>query len=128
MITVLGLGFVGLTTALGFSKKGFKVYGIDVNEERVNKIKNYQIPFYEPYLEETLRQELNNNFIISSSLAEAVINSQVIIICVGTPGNPDGSANLTYLLDAVKNVFEVSDGNFKVIVTKSTVPPSTVSK
>ncbi len=128
MITVLGLGFVGLTTALGFSKKGFKVYGIDVNEERVNKIKNYQVPFYEPHLDEVLLEELNKNFIIDAPLAEAVANSQVIIICVGTPGNADGSANLTYLLDAVKNVFEISDGSFKVIVTKSTVPPSTVSK
>lgn len=128
MITVLGLGFVGLTTALGFSKKGFKVYGIDVAQDRVNKIKNYQIPFYEPHLDEVLQEELGENFIIDASLSEAVNNSKVIIICVGTPGNPDGSANLTYLLDAARSVFEVSEGDFKVIVTKSTVPPSTVSQ
>lgn len=128
MITVLGLGFVGLTTALGFSKKGFKVYGIDVNKQRVDSIKRYEVPFYEPYLDEVLKEELGRNFIIDASLEEAVNNSKAIIICVGTPGNPDGSANLTYLLDAVKNVFEVSSGDFKVIVTKSTVPPSTVSK
>ncbi|HEX8356408.1 MAG TPA: nucleotide sugar dehydrogenase, partial [Segetibacter sp.] len=128
MITVLGLGFVGLTTALGFSKKGFKVYGIDVNQQRVDSIKRYEVPFYEPYLDEALREELGENFIIDASLEDAVNNSKAVIICVGTPGNPDGSANLTYLLDAVKNVFEVSKGDFKVIVTKSTVPPSTVSK
>jgi len=128
MITVLGLGFVGLTTALGFSKKGFKVYGIDVNQQRVDSIKRYEVPFYEPHLDEVLREELGNNFIVDASLSEAVNDSKAIIICVGTPGNPDGSANLTYLLDAVKNVFEVSEGDFKVIVTKSTVPPSTVSK
>ena len=126
MITVLGLGFVGLTTALGFSKKGFKVYGIDVNEQRVNSIKNYEIPFYEPHLHEALLDELGQNFVLDASLEEAVNNSKAIIICVGTPGNADGSANLTYLLDAVKNVFEVSKGDYKVIVTKSTVPPSTV--
>lgn len=128
MITVLGLGFVGLTTALGFSKKGFKVYGIDVNKERTDSIKNYEVPFYEPYLDVALKEELNRNFILDAPLSEAVNNSKVIIICVGTPGNADGSANLTYLLDAVKDVFEVSEGDFKVIVTKSTVPPSTVSK
>lgn len=128
MITVLGLGFVGLTTALGFSKKGFKVYGIDVNKERVNSIKKYEVPFYEPFLDDALREELGNNFQMDTSLEEAVNDSKVIIICVGTPGNPDGSADLTYLLDAVKNVFEASKGDFKVIVTKSTVPPSTVSK
>ena len=128
MITVLGLGFVGLTTALGFSKKGFKVYGIDVDQSRVNNIKNYKIPFYEPHLNEVLVEELGQNFIIDASLEEAVNDSKAIIICVGTPGNADGSANLTYLLDAVKSVFEVSKGDFKVIVTKSTVPPSTVTK
>jgi len=128
MITVLGLGFVGLTTALGFSKKGFKVYGIDVNQQRVDRIKQYEVPFYEPHLDEVLREELGKNFIVDASLEEAVNDSKAIIICVGTPGNPDGSADLTYLLEAVKNVFEASKGDFKVIVTKSTVPPSTVSK
>ena len=56
---------------------------------------------------------LGKNFIINASLEEAVNNSKVIIICVGTPGNADGSANLTYLLDAVKNVFETSKGEFQ---------------
>ncbi|RYY17477.1 MAG: UDP-glucose 6-dehydrogenase, partial [Chitinophagaceae bacterium] len=106
MITVLGLGFVGLTTALGFSKKGFRVYGIDVNKDRVNSIKNYEVPFYEPYLEDALKEELGKNFLIDTPLETAVNDSKVIIICVGTPGNADGSADLTYLLDAVKNVFE----------------------
>lgn len=128
MITVLGLGFVGLTTALGFSKKGFKVYGIDVNKQRVDSIKKYEVPFYEPFLDEALREELGENFLVDTSLEDAVNDSKVIIICVGTPGNADGSADLTYLLDAVKNVFEASKGDFKVIVTKSTVPPSTVSR
>jgi len=128
MITVLGLGFVGLTTALGFSKKGFKVYGIDVATDRVAKIKKGEVPFYEPHLDEVLQEELGNNFILDASLQEAVVNSKLIFICVGTPGNADGSANLTYLLKAVQDVFENSDGSFKVIVTKSTVPPSTVSK
>lgn len=128
MITVLGLGFVGLTTALGFSKKGFKVYGIDVAAERVAKIKKGEVPFYEPHLDKALAEEIGNNFILDASLQEAVTNSKLIFICVGTPGNDDGSANLTYLLQAVNDVFESSDGNFKIIVTKSTVPPSTVSK
>ncbi|RDV13700.1 UDP-glucose/GDP-mannose dehydrogenase family protein [Pontibacter diazotrophicus] len=128
MITVLGLGFVGLTTALGFSKKGFKVYGIDLDKQKVESIKNYKTPFYEPHLDDALRDELGNNFIVDASLKEAVNNSKVVIICVGTPGKEDGSADLTYLLSAVEGVFEASEGDFKVIVTKSTVPPSTISK
>lgn len=128
MITVLGLGFVGLTTALGFCKKGFKVYGIDVDEQRVGKLLNGEIPFYEPGLPEVLHEQLHSNFILNTTLTEAVNNSKAVFICVGTPGNDDGSANLTYLLQAVRDVFEVSDGSFKVIVIKSTVPPSTISE
>jgi UDPglucose 6-dehydrogenase len=127
MITVLGLGFVGLTTALGFSKKGFKVYGIDVNQQRVDRLRQFEVPFYEPHLDEALRQQLGHNFRLDVSLTEAIQDSKVIILCVGTPGNPDGSADLTYLLQAVHDVFEASTGEFKVIVTKSTVPPSTVT-
>lgn len=128
MITVLGLGFVGLTTALGFSRKGFKVYGIDVDASKRESLKNYKVPFFEPGLEEALREELGHNFIIDASLEEAVNNSKAVIICVGTPGNEDGSANLDYLFGAVESVFKASEGGFKVIVTKSTVPPSTISK
>jgi UDPglucose 6-dehydrogenase len=127
MITVLGLGFVGLTTALGFSRKGFKVYGIDVDQGRLARIKNCEVPFHEPHLDDVLRDELGKRFILEASLEQAVNDSSVIIVCVGTPGNPDGSANLSYLLGAVNDVFAASDGSFRVIVTKSTVPPSTVA-
>jgi UDPglucose 6-dehydrogenase len=127
IVTVLGLGFVGLTTGLGFSKKGCKVYGIDVNEERMALIKRGEVPFYEPYLENALRDELGTNFIVDAPLAEAVTNSTVVFICVGTPASTDGSADLTYLYAAVKEVFEASNNSFKVIVVKSTVPPSTIA-
>ena len=128
MITVLGLGFVGLTTALGFSKKGFKVYGIDTNEAKINSLKNYQLPFYEPHLDVALREELGENFFIDVSLKESINNSQIIFLCVGTPENEDGSAYLGFLLDAIKEIFEYSDDRRKTIVIKSTVPPSTISK
>jgi UDPglucose 6-dehydrogenase len=128
MITVLGLGFVGLTTALGFSKKGFKVYGIDVDRARVESIRRYEVPFYEPHLAEALREELGHNFVVDAPLREAVNDSRAVIICVGTPGLPDGQANLSYLLEAVRAVFEVSDEQYKVLVIKSTVPPSTVAR
>ena len=55
MITILGLGFVGLTTGLGFSKKGFKTFGFDINTERLEMLKNYEIPFHEPHLKEVLQ-------------------------------------------------------------------------
>ena len=128
MITVLGLGFVGLTTALGFSKKGFKVYGIDIDQDKLDKLSNYNIPFYEPYLDEVLKEQLGKNFVLDSNLNEAVKNSKAIFVCVGTPSRSDGGADLTYLLSAVESIIDVGFNDFKTIIVKSTVPPSTISK
>lgn len=128
MITILGLGFVGLTTGLGFAKKGFKTYGIDINKERLNMLKNHEIPFYEPHLKEVLDETLGDSFFLDVSFEEAIKNSKAIFICVGTPAAADGSADLKYILSAIDQILEVNDDKFKVIITKSTVPPSTVSK
>lgn len=128
MITILGLGFVGLTTGLGFAKKGFKTYGIDINRERLDKLKNCEIPFYEPHLKEVLQETLGKTFFLDVSFKEAIKNSEAIFICVGTPSAADGSADLKYILSAIDQILEVDDNKFKVIITKSTVPPSTVSE
>jgi len=128
MITVLGLGFVGLTTGLGFAKKGFKTFGIDINTERLNMLKNHEIPFFEPHLKEVLQETLGNSFFLDVSFEEAIKQSEAVFICVGTPAAADGSADLKYILSAIDQILEVEDDKFKVIITKSTVPPSTVSK
>ena len=128
MITVLGLGFVGLTTGLGFAKKGFKTFGIDINTERLNMLKNHEIPFFEPHLKEVLQETLGNSFFLDVSFQEAIKQSEAVFICVGTPAAADGSADLKYILSAIDQILEVEDDKFKVIITKSTVPPSTVSK
>jgi len=126
MITVIGLGFVGLTTGLGFSKKGFRTYGIDIDESRLNKLKNFEIPFHEPGLKEVLTEEYEKTFFLNASLEEAVKDSQVIFFCVGTPASADGSADLSHLLNAIKQVLNADAGSSKVFVVKSTVPPSTL--
>jgi len=128
MITILGLGFVGLTTGLGFSKKGFKTYGVDIDVERIDMLKNYKIPFHEPHLKEILEETLGKTFFLDVSFEEAIKNSEAIFICVGTPSASDGSADLKYILKAIDQILDVKDDKFKVIITKSTVPPSTVSK
>ncbi len=129
MISVLGLGFVGLTTALGFSEKGFKVYGFDVNTEKMNLISKKQIPFYEAGLQEILEKNLNNNFVLTNSIKESVENSEIIFLCVGTPSDEKGKADLTYLLNAVDEILKyVEKGSKKIIVTKSTIPPSTTKE
>lgn len=128
MISIIGLGFVGLTTGLGFAKKGFRTYGFDINEERLSSLKNLKVPFYEPHLAEVLGETLNETFFLDTPFEEAIKNSEAIFICVGTPEREDGSANLEHLLTAIDQVLKVDTDRFQVLVTKSTVPPSTVTK
>ncbi|RFB18928.1 UDP-glucose/GDP-mannose dehydrogenase family protein [Bacillus sp. HNG] len=129
MITVIGLGFVGLTTALGFSNKGYNVYGYDIDQKKKTMLTDGKIPFYEPHLDEKLNEHLNNGFKIVDDLQEAIDNSEVIFLCVGTPSKADGSADLGYIFDAVKNITAcIKKPDFKVLVLKSTIPPSTTSE
>ncbi len=129
MITVIGLGFVGLTTALGFSEKGYHVYGFDIDQKKKEQLRNGKIPFYEPNLNEKLNKHFNKGFTITDDLQEAVINSEVIFLCVGTPSKKDGSADLGYIFEAIKNVAGyIKKPEFKVLVIKSTIPPSTTSE
>lgn len=127
MITVLGLGFVGLTTGLGFAKKGFKTFGFDIDINRINQLKNYEIPFFEPHLENILRETLGKDFFLDIDFKSAIQQSEAVFLCVGTPGKDDGSADLTYLLKAIDQIIDIDTPVYQVIVTKSTVPPSTVS-
>lgn len=126
MITVVGLGFVGLTTALGLSSYGYKVYGYDLDQGRLEMLRQGRIPFYELHLQEALNRYALANFILAADLAQAVKDSQVIFFCVGTPSRADGSADLKYLLRAVEDVMNaIPAGAYKVLVIKSTVPPLT---
>lgn len=129
MISVLGLGFVGLTTALGFSEKGFKVYGFDVDREKSNSIQNKKIPFYEEGLQEILEKNLDNTFVLKNSLADCIQDSKIIFLCVGTPSDENGKADLTYLLNAIDEILKnTPKGSKKLIITKSTIPPSTTKQ
>jgi UDPglucose 6-dehydrogenase len=129
MITVIGLGFVGLTTALGFCEKGFKVYGYDIDREKVNSLRNNKVPFYEPGLDEALIRHSGELFEIVDDLSKAINNSKVVFYCVGTPSDEQGRADLKFLFSAIDDTLKNrTDGNFKVLVVKSTVPPSTTSE
>lgn len=126
MVTVVGLGFVGLTTAIGFAEYGHKVYGIEANEARMATIQSGKLPFLEPGLDEALTRHLNNNFIPTTDWDEAIKNSDYVYYCVGIPYGEDGQADLTYLYGAIEQTLAViKDEKFRVLVTKSTIPPST---
>lgn len=126
MVTVFGLGFVGLTTALGFAHLGHKVYGIDLDANRKKTLKSGKLPFLEPHMQEQLQKHLNNNFIITEDVKQAIENSEYVFYCVGTPYGEGGSADLTYLFSAIDSTIDaINDNKFRVLVTKSTIPPST---
>ena len=126
MVTVVGLGFVGLTTALGFAEYGHKVYGIEVNPERMATIQGGKLPFLEPGMDEALTRHLGKNFIPTTDWERAIGDSEFVYYCVGTPYGQDGQADLTYLYGAINQTLgAIHDEHFRVLVTKSTIPPST---
>ncbi len=124
-IGVIGLGYVGLTTALTFAKLGFKVYGNDKDKEKLEKLKNAICPIYEPGLDELLKEMLNEKQIeFIDDISETIKISDVIFICVGTPTNPDGSPDLSQVEEVSRIIAENLNG-YKLIVEKSTVPVQT---
>jgi len=127
MITVIGLGFVGLTTALGFADKGFRVFGLDNDKNRFESLLKNRVPFFEPNLESKLKEHSKNQtFELSNNLSKSIAESNVVFLCVGTPQSENGSVSLDYLLTALREILtNINDNKGRVIVVKSTVPPST---
>lgn len=129
MVTVVGLGFVGLTTALGFAEYGHKVYGIEADPGRMETIRSGKLPFLEPGMGEALSRHLGKNFIPTVDWKKAIADSECVYYCVGTPYGEDGQADLSYLYGALEQTLAaVDDDKFRVLVTKSTIPPSTTEK
>jgi UDPglucose 6-dehydrogenase len=132
-VTVFGLGFVGLTTALGFADMGYKVYGVDIDAERKNTLRHGRMPFSEPHMQEVLVKHLQRNFILADDVESAIGESDYVFYCVGTPYGDDGSADLRYLFSAIDSTIEALvdekndpiDGKMRALIIKSTVPPST---
>ena len=111
MVTVFGLGFVGLTTALGFAHLGYKVYGVDVDAERKNTLRSGKLPFLEPKMEDVLNEHLNKNFFVTDDVSEAIKDSSYVFYCVGTPYGQNGQADLTYLFSAIDTTVEAIAAN-----------------
>lgn len=128
MIAVIGLGFVGLTTAVGFAEvTGKKVFCYDIDKNRSDLIKSGIVPFHEPHLGEYLNKHLNKNIIITETISQAIREAEIIFLCVGTPCNDKGNADLSYITAAVNEICAHLNGQYKVITVKSTVPPATIS-
>lgn len=128
-VTVFGLGFVGLTTAVGLAQLGHTVYGIDIDDTRRAALRAGRLPFQEPGLQEALLRQSGRHFFLCDDVGAAVTDSEVIFYCVGTPCGAHGTADLSSLFQAIDTtVAAVHDAIHRVLVVKSTVPPSTTEK
>ncbi|HVS19086.1 MAG TPA: UDP-glucose/GDP-mannose dehydrogenase family protein [Planctomycetota bacterium] len=127
-IAVIGTGYVGLVAGTCFAESGNDVTCVDVDEKKIRRLLDGEVPIYEPGLEELLRRNVHDGRLaFTTSYAEAVPNAQVVFIAVGTPPGEDGSADLKYVLSAAKGIAEHMTG-FTVVVDKSTVPVGTAAK
>lgn len=122
-IAIIGTGYVGLTTGVCLASLGHSVICVDNDQDKIEKLKKGVIPIYEPGLAELLKAH-QNNIIFIDDLSNAVKQSEVIFLAVGTPSQEDGSVDLSFFQQAVAQVAKNMDG-YKVVVNKSTVPPGT---
>ncbi len=126
-ISVVGVGYVGLVTGACFADLGNDVVCLDVNEERIENLKQGILPIYEPGLEEVVRRNTNAgrlSFTCSYSEALNVAKADLVFIAVGTPEGVDGEADLRYVRQVAETIAEVMDHPL-IIVNKSTVPVGT---
>lgn len=127
-ITVIGTGYVGLVAGACLADMGNNVICVDNNKEKLQKLENGIIPIYEPGLEELVKSNVSENRLrFTSNIDNAVKESEVCFIAVGTPHGEDGSADLQYVLGVAKEIGKAMNG-YKVIVDKSTVPVGTAKQ
>jgi UDPglucose 6-dehydrogenase len=127
-VAVIGTGYVGLVAGTCFAESGNTVTCVDIDEKKVRRLKDGEVPIYEPGLEELLRRNLHDGRIqFTTRYEEAIPEAEVAFIAVGTPSGEDGSADLKYVLEAARSIARNMTG-YLVIVDKSTVPVGTARK
>ncbi|HQO18711.1 MAG TPA: 2-dehydropantoate 2-reductase N-terminal domain-containing protein, partial [Candidatus Cloacimonas sp.] len=124
-IAVIGSGYVGLTTGACFAEMGNTVISVDKDENKIKLLNEGKVPIYEPGLEEMiLRNMAARRLSFTLDIQQAVTESQIIFIAVGTPPGEDGSADLQYVIAAAEEIAGFMNEP-KIIVNKSTVPVGT---
>ncbi len=127
-IAVVGTGYVGLVTGTCLAETGNTVTCVDINAEKVQMMKDGRVPIYEPGLDVLFHRNIAQDRLkFTSNLAEAIADAQIIFLALPTPPNGDGAADLSYVLGAAKDIAELIT-DYKVVVTKSTVPVGTADK
>ncbi len=127
-ISIVGTGYVGLVTGTCFAEVGIDVTCVDIDEKKIEDLKNGIIPIYEPGLEEMVNRNVEKGRLhFSTNLATTLEGTEVVFSAVGTPPDEDGSADLQYVLDVAREVGR-NMTDYMLIVTKSTVPVGTAHK
>ncbi len=120
-VAIIGTGYVGLTTGVCLAFVGHSVSCLDTDESKIDALRAGRIPIYEPNLGELL-EEARPNLHFTTSYAEAIPGAEVVFIAVGTPPTPSGAPNLEFLSQAARCIGQYANGDFTVVVNKSTVP------
>ncbi len=127
-ITVVGTGYVGLVTGTCLAETGNHVCCVDIDDRKVNKLKNGQITIYEPGLEKLFERNLKEDRLsFTTSLKEGIEEASIIFLALPTPPGEDGSADLQYVLGVADQIGKILT-TYKIIVDKSTVPVGTAEK
>ena len=127
-IAVVGTGYVGLVTGTCLAETGNQVTCVDINAEKVKMMQAGQLPIYEPGLDTLFNRNINEQRLtFTTVLADAIADAKIIFLALPTPPGGDGSADLSYVLGAAKDIAKLVK-EYKVIVTKSTVPVGTADK
>lgn len=127
-IAIVGTGYVGLVSGTCFAEMGAHVTCVDVDEQKIQKLKDGIMPIYEPGLEELVKRNVDfGRLKFTTDLTEVLDDVEVVFSAVGTPPDEDGSADLKYVL-AVARQFGQNINKYTILVTKSTVPVGTAKK
>jgi UDPglucose 6-dehydrogenase len=127
-IAVVGTGYVGLVAGTCFAESGNTVTCIDIDKEKIRRLRDGIVPIYEPGLEELLKRNVHDGRLsFTTDYAEAIPRAQAVFIAVGTPPGEDGAADLKYVIQAAESVAKHMTG-YLVVVDKSTVPVGTARK
>ena len=127
-IAIVGTGYVGLVSGTCFAETGNNVVCIDIDENKVLRMQNGEVPIYEPGLEVLFERNTNQGRLsFTTDLAEGIKNAEIIFLALPTPPGADGSADLKYVLKVAEHLSHIIT-DYKVIVDKSTVPVGTADK
>lgn len=127
-IAVVGTGYVGLVTGTCLAETGNYVTCVDINEDKVGKMRAGKLPIYEPGLDVLFHRNIEQGRLqFTSNLAEAIREAKIIFLALPTPPDGDGAADLSYVLGAAKDIACLIN-DYKIIITKSTVPVGTADK